>query len=91
MKYYRKLITYRKLAVFLAIGMLQRATIAVGYMLDTNPADDGFVSVVICEVPAVINAIAGHEVHSQHHGNHHDNADHDSHDHAAQDHPISSY
>ncbi len=90
MKYFRKLITYRKLAVFLAIGMLLRSTIAVGYMLDTNPDDGSFLSVVICEGPAGINAIAGLEDHSQHHGNHHDNADQDNHEHAAQDHPISS-
>jgi len=90
MKYFRKLITYRKLAVFLAVGMLLRSTIAVGYMLDTNPADGSFLSVIICEGPAGINAISGLEDHSQHHENHHDHVQHDSHEHASQDHPTTS-
>jgi len=95
MKYFRKLITCKKLAAFLAIGMLLRATIAVGYMLDTNPADGGLFSVIICEGPAGINAIAGldstTDSHAQHHGHHsgHDN-NNNEHDHAAQDHPVSS-
>ncbi len=92
MKYFRKLITYRKLAVFLAIGMLLRSTIAVGYMLDTNPADGSFLSVMICEGPAGINAIAGLDDQSHHHENHHSSHDNtsDKHEHVSQDHPISS-
>ncbi len=92
MKYFRKLITYKKLAVFLAIGMLLRSTIAVGYMLDTDPADGSFLSVIICEGPAGINAVAGLDNHSQHHGGHHSasNDNDDKHDHASQDYPISS-
>lgn len=93
MKYFRKLITYRKLAIFLAIGMLLRSTIAVGYMLDTSPADGSFLSVMICEGPAGINAIPGLEnnKHQHHHQNHTDHGDsHHEHDHASQDHPMSS-
>jgi len=92
MKYFRKLIACKKLAVFFALGMLLRSTIAIGYMLNTNPADGGLFSIIICEGPAGINAITDLEDHSQHHGNHHsehDNED-DRHDHAAQDHAMSS-
>jgi hypothetical protein len=94
MKYFRKLITNRKLAAIFAVGMLLRATIAVGYMLDTNPADGSFLSVIICEGPAGINAIEGLNDHSSHHSDHHsthDNTDdNNEHDHASQDHPMSS-
>ena len=94
MKYFRKLITHKKLAAFLAIGMLLRSVIAVGYMLDTNPVDGGLFSIMICEGPAGINAIAGLDNHNQHHSGHHsannDNDSDDEHDHASQDHPISS-
>ncbi len=88
MKFFRKLITYRKLSVFLTIGMLLRSTIAVGYMLDTKPENGDLFSVIICEGPAGINAIAGMDNHSHHHTDH-DGTD-SKHDHAAQDHPISS-
>jgi hypothetical protein len=92
MKYFRKLITNRKLAAIFAISMLLRSVVAVGYMLDTDPVDGSFLSIIICEGPAGINAIAGLEQniqeHSQHHGDHENHNDHD--DHAAQDHPISS-
>ncbi len=74
--------------MFLAIGMLLRSTMAVGYMLDTNPADGSFLSVIICEGPNDINAINGLDDHSNHHGDH-DNTDNE-HDHASQDHPMSS-
>ncbi|GEM_PF-1248447 len=92
MAYFRKLITYKKFAAFLAIGMLLRSIVAVGYMLDTNPADGSFLSVMICEGPAGINAIAGLDDHSQHHGGHqnHNGDDNNKHEHAAQDHPMSS-
>jgi hypothetical protein len=92
MKFFRKLITYRKLTTFLAIGMLLRSSIAVGYMLDTEPADGSFLSIIICEGPAGINAISGIDDHSQHHGSHHsgDDSSNNEHDHAAQEHPMSS-
>jgi hypothetical protein len=93
MKIFRKLITYKKFGTILAIGMMLRSIVAVGYMLDTNPADGGFFSIVICEGPAGINAIDGLDNnHKQHHGNHHnDHHDTDSkHEHVAQDHPVST-
>ena len=94
MNFFRKLITYRKLAVFIALGMLLRSSIAVGYMLDTNPENGDLFSIVICEGPAGINAISGlssdSNSHTHHHG--HDNSNNENqHDHTmAQDHPASS-
>ncbi len=88
MIFFRKLIAYKKLAVFLAIGMLLRSTIAVGYMLDTNPADGGFLSIIICEGPSDINAINTQGDHSNHHGDYYDTDN--EHDHVSQDHPMSS-
>jgi len=92
MKYFRKLITNRKLAAFFAIDILLRSVIAVGYMLDFDPVEGSFLSIIICEGPARTNAIAGLEQniqnHSQQHGDHQNHIDHD--EHAAQDHPISS-
>ena len=101
MRFFRKLITYRKLTVLIALGMLLRSTIAVGYMLDTNPENGDLFSIMLCDGPAGINAIAGMtdktDPHAHHHGHHshehHSNheSDHDEHNHAAsQDHPISS-
>jgi hypothetical protein len=95
MIFFRKLIKYKKLSAFLAIGMLLRSSIAVGYMLDTNPENGDLFSVMICEGPAGINAVTGldsaTDSHVQHHGHHGgDNADNNN-DHAvAQDHPASS-
>ena len=96
MNFFRKLITYRKLVVFIALGMLLRSSIAIGYMLDTNPENGDLFSIVICEGPAAINAIAGltsdtdpHAHHHQHHSN--DETINDEHKHAAsQDHPASA-
>lgn len=92
MKYFRKLITYRKLAALFAVGILLRSIVAVGYMLETNPENGDLFSIIICEGPDGINAINGLDGHSQHHGNHH--SDHDNtdseHDHVSQDHPVSS-
>ena len=92
MRYFRKLITHRKLAAFLAIGMLLRSIVAVGYMLETQPADGSLLSITICGGPAGINAIAGLDSHAHHHGNHHSHHDNtnNKHDHAAKDHPIST-
>ena len=91
MHLFRKLITNRKIVVFFAIGMLLRSFIAVGYMLDTQPANGDLFSVIICEGSAGINAIAGLDSSSQDHSHHHGHdTDSDEHDHAAQDHPISS-
>ena len=78
--------------------MLLRSSIAVGYMLDTSPENGDLFSIVICEGPANINAIAGLtsdvDPHAQHHGHHADHGnsvDSDEHDHAvSQDHPASS-
>ncbi len=92
MNYFRKLIACRKLVSFLAFGMLLRSIVAVGFMLDTNPADGSLLSIAICEGPAGINAIAGLDEHSNHHANHNNKSVDDSgkHEHATQDHPISS-
>ena len=93
MHFFRKYITHRKLASILAIGMLLRSIVAVGYMLDTNPADGGLLSIKLCDGPAGINAIAGQDDHSQHHGHneHHGHHDQDDeHEHASQDHAFSS-
>ena len=87
MHFFRKLITHRKLAALLTIGMLLRSIVAVGYMLDTSPADGGLLSIKLCDGPAGINAIAGLEDHSQHHGHHDQNEEHE---HASQDHAFSS-
>jgi hypothetical protein len=70
------------------MGLFLRSSIAVGYMLDTNPANDLF-SIMICEGPSSINAIDGIEDYSQHHEIHHtdhENTDNE-HAHASQDHP----
>jgi hypothetical protein len=95
MKFFRKLITYRKLGTLLAIGMLLRSIVAVGYMLDTNPDNGNLFSIILCEGPAGINAIADlsndnnhHHGHTGHHADH-NNTDNE-HDHAVQDHPASS-
>ena len=100
MIFFRKLITYRKLTVFLALGMLLRSTIAVGYMLDTNPENGDLFSIMLCDGPAGINAIAGitdhtdpHAHHGHHSHEHHSNNEsaHDEHNHAgSQDQPVSS-
>ncbi len=91
MHYFRKLITHRKLTTLLAFGMLLRSIVAVGYMLDTSPADGGLLSIKICNGPAGINAIAGMDDHSQHHGHHgHHQGQDDAHEHASQDHAFSS-
>ncbi|MBL1140840.1 MAG: hypothetical protein HND53_02310 [Proteobacteria bacterium] len=90
MKYFRKLITYRKLTAFLAIGMLLRSIVAVGYMLDTNPENGDLFSIIICEGPAAINAISGLDDHAQHHNGHNNNHNNEKPDHATQDHPVSS-
>lgn len=96
MNFFRKLITYRKLALIVAIGMLLRSTIAVGYMLDTNPENGDLFSIILCEGPAEINAIAGldnhNDSHAHHHGYHSENDNNDDgHNHAiAQDYPASS-
>lgn len=71
-------------------------------MLDTDPVDGSFLSIIICEDPAGINAISDLNLniqnhsqqntiqvnHSQHHGGHQNHTDHD--DHATQDHAMSS-
>jgi hypothetical protein len=92
MKFFRKLLVHKKLFILLALGMLLRSSIAVGYMLDTDPADGSLFSIVICEGPAGINAIAGLEDDQDSHHNHH--AEHhgtdDKHEHVAQDHPFSA-
>lgn len=101
MNFFRKLITHKKLIVLFAIGMLLRSTIAVGYMLDTNPENGDLFSIMLCDGPAGINAIAGmtddsdpHAGHHVHHSHdHHSNNDtiNDEHKHAvSQDHPASS-
>jgi Protein of unknown function (DUF2946) len=89
MQYFRKLITNRRLAVLIAVGMLLRSLIATGYMLDTNPTDGNLLSITICEGPAGINAIAGLSEQQQHHEHHHEHSSED-HDHAAQDHAFSA-
>lgn len=96
MRFFRKLITNRKLAAFIFIGILLRSTIAVGYMLDTNPENGDFFAIVLCDGPAGINAIDGltndtdpHAHHHEHHAK--DKSINNEHDHAvAQDHPASS-
>lgn len=101
MIFFRKLITYRKLIAFIVLGMLLRSTIAVGYMLDTNPENGDLFSIMLCEGPAGINAIARvtsnaapHASHHAHHSHeHHSDNDtiNDEHKHAvSQDHPASS-
>jgi predicted choloylglycine hydrolase len=90
MKFFRKLITQRKLLVFLAIGMLLRSSIAVGYMLDTSPENGELFSIILCDGPAGINAVPGIDKHKDHHSDHHVGHDNGEHEHAAQDHPISS-
>lgn len=98
MSFFRKLITYRKLTAFITLGLLLRSTIAVGYMLDTNPENGDLFSIMLCNGPAGINAIAGmtdnSDPHAHHHSHaHHSNSDaaHDEHKHAVtQDHAASS-
>lgn len=71
--------------------MLLRSLIAVGFMLDTDPADGSLLSITICEGPAGINAIAGLSDQPQDHSHHHGHADEgEDHDHAAQDHTFSA-
>lgn len=101
MNFFRKLITSRELTAFIALGMLLRSVIAVGYMLDTNPENGDLFSIMLCDGPAGINAIAGitdntdshaHD-HALHSHDHHSNNDtiNGEHKHAAsQDHPASS-
>lgn len=98
MNYFRKLITHKKLTAFIALGLLLRSTIAVGYMLDTNPENGDLFSIMLCNGPAGINALAGmtdnSDPHAHHHSHaHHSNNDaaHDEHKHAVtQDHAASS-
>lgn len=73
-------------------GLLMRSLIAAGFMLDTDPADGKFFSIILCEGPAGINAIAGLSERPQQHQHHHDNNDNDgaTHDHEIQDHGFSA-
>ena len=87
MHFFRKLMTCRRLIAVMALTMLLRSLVAVGYMLDTEPTDGGLLSIKICDGPAGINAIEGLSSQGHdHHGHHGD----EEHDHAAQDHPITS-
>ena len=90
MHFFRKLLTRKKFASVLAIGMLLRSIVAVGYMLDTNPENGGLLSIKLCSGPAGINAIAGLEDHSQHHQHHGHHDKGEKHEHATQDHAFSS-
>ncbi len=73
-------------------GLLLRSLIASGFMLDTDPADGKFFSIILCEGPAGINAIAGLSEGPQHHEHHHNDNDSDgtTHDHEIQDHGFSA-
>ncbi|MFT5395289.1 MAG: hypothetical protein ACI85N_000473 [Gammaproteobacteria bacterium] len=92
MHFFRKLIDHKKLSGLLLFGLLLRSLIASGFMLDTNPADGSLLSIVICEGPASINAIAGLSEQAQQHEHHQHHQQHDSdeHDHEAQDHSLSA-
>lgn len=89
MQFFRKLIDHKKLSSLLLFGLVLRSLIASGFMLDTNPADGRLLSIVICEGPASINAIAGLSKQPQQH-EHHQQHDSDEHDHEAQDHGFSA-
>lgn len=92
MQFFRKLINHKKLTGIILFGLLLRSLIAAGFMLDTDPGDGKFFSIVLCEGPAGINAIAGLSDVPQHHEHHHDNNDNDgtTHDHEIQDHGFSA-
>jgi hypothetical protein len=89
MQFFRKLIQHKKLTGFLLFGLLLRSLIATGFMFDNSPADGSLFSVIICDGPAGINAIAGLSEQPQQHEHHHEH-DSDEHDHAAQDHGFSA-
>ena len=86
MQFFRQLLNKRKFLTLLAFGMLLRSAVAMGYMLDTSPADDSLFSIKLCDGPAGINAIAG--MSDPHHAHHHDAEE--QHEHQTQDHPYSS-
>ncbi len=92
MQFFRKLINYKKLTGLLLFGLLMRSLIAAGFMLDTEPADGKFFSIILCEGPAGINAIAGLSERPQPHEHHHHDNDKDgtTHDHEIQDHGFSA-
>lgn len=98
MQYFRRMLKHKKLSTILLLGLLSRSLIAAGFMLDTNPTDGSLFTVILCEGPAGINAIAGlsdkngdkNDEHAHHH-THHGNDDDNEHDHAAaQDHGFSA-
>ncbi len=89
MHFFRKLFTNKKLSSILLFGLLLRSLIATGFMLDTSPADGRFLSIVVCEGPASINAIAGLSEQSNQHDHHQQHENHED-DHEAQDHSFTA-
>lgn len=85
MNFFRKLIDHKKLTSFLLFGLLMRSLIASGFMVDTNPSDGGLFSIIICEGPAGIDAIAGISEQSQQHEH-----ESDEHNHETQGHGFSA-
>jgi len=89
MHFFRKLLDHKKLTSLLLFGLLMRSLIASGFMVDANPSDGGLFSIIICDGPAGVNAIADNSKNSQQHEHHHEHES-DEHNHEAQDHGFSA-
>ncbi len=72
MKIFRRLIRYKKMIGFLLFSFLMRSLVASGFMININPIDGNLFSIMMCEGPAGINAVAEISESPQQHKHHHE-------------------